>query len=59
MIRMRKKIKDYDDIRLIIKYKADMTDPKGNKVDFVRFLSFTLLDIVNIINEGTWSYEVE
>jgi hypothetical protein len=56
---MNLKIKSWEDVRLIITNKFDVVDAKGYKVPFVRFLSFSLLEITNIINERTWSYEVE
>lgn len=51
-----KKIKSFNDIYFIVNQKLDVYSVDGSTVPFVRFLSIPLLDIINIINEGDWSY---
>lgn len=53
-----KKIKSFSDIEYIIKYKCDVKDNNNYNIPFVRFLSFDLLDIIKIINDGTWQYSI-
>lgn len=55
-----KKITSFNDISLIIRFKCDVIDNKGHNMPFVKFLSMSLVDIVNnVLNEGTWTYDLD
>lgn len=50
-------IKSFNDIILIINQKLDVVDEHGHKIPFVRFVSLSLVEIVNILNSGDWEYQ--
>lgn len=55
-----KKITTMNDISLILTFKCEVKDHMGRAIPFVRFISMSLVDIVNnVLNEGTWTYDIE
>lgn len=53
-----KKIRSFSDVTYIINNKCDVKDAMGHTIPFVRFLGISLLEIVNLINDGTWEYSI-
>ncbi len=47
---MKTQIKSFQDITYIINNKCDVMDINNHVVPFVRFVNFSLVDIVEIIN---------
>lgn len=39
-------IKGWDDVAYIIKHKLDVIDSQGHKMDFVRFVNMSLMDVI-------------
>ncbi len=52
-----KVIKTFQDITFIINNKCDVYEPRGYVIPYVRFLSLSLLEIINILNEQNHKYE--
>lgn len=53
-----KQVKSFTDIEFIIKHKLDLRDNQNNKLDFVRFLGMTLIEVIGIINSGNYRYDI-
>jgi hypothetical protein len=47
---MKTQIKSFQDIIYIINNKCDVMDINNHVIPFVRFVNFSLIDIVEIIN---------
>jgi hypothetical protein len=47
---MKKQIKSFNDIIYIINNKCDVIDINNHVIPFVRFVNFSLVDIIEIIN---------
>jgi hypothetical protein len=52
------KITSMSDINTIINQKLNVVDNQGYTVDFVRFVNLPLIQICQIINQQTWSYDL-
>lgn len=50
------KISNFSDITYVINNKVDIKDSKGYDITFIRFLSFSVIEIIRMINEGNYSY---
>lgn len=53
-----KKIKSFRDVEYIIENKCDVVDAQGHKIQFVRFLGMTLLEVTNAVISKEWEYEL-
>lgn len=53
------KIKSFSDISFILRYKLDIKDSQGNVIPFVRFLNFKLIDVIEILNSQTYTYDID
>ena len=54
-----KKIKNLNDVSLIIKNKSDIRDDLGKKITFISFLRLKLIDIIAIVENGEYTFETE
>lgn len=54
-----KKITSLLDINYIINNKVDLKDDKGYVISYVRFMSYSLIQVVRLINAGNYTYNLK
>lgn len=54
-----RKISSFSDISTILKHRVDVRDDIGSTVPLFKFLGFKLFKIMEIIENGHWTYEIE
>jgi len=50
------KITSLLDINYIINNKVDLKDDKGYVIPFVRFMGYSLIQVMRLINSGNYTY---
>jgi hypothetical protein len=53
------KITSLLDINYIINNRVDLKDDKGYVIPFVRFMSYSLIQVVRLINTGNYTYNLK
>ena len=53
------KITSLLDINYIITNKVDLKDDKGYVITYVRFMSYSLIQVVRLINAGNYTYNLK
>lgn len=54
-----RKINSFSDISIILEHRLDVRDDIGTTVPLFKFLGFKLFKIMEIIENGHWTYQIE